>query len=124
MKNMSDKLIREIPKRPVSEVFAYRHVVDPYEFKLFKSDPGYLERLKQRMARALAEMIVEKCQLFEMPSEMEINRGIPIQMQCVVNDRGSYENWLPEERKQGQKEGAARVIKSLPYGYEPNQFWE
>lgn len=124
MRNMSEAFIRELPERPISEVFAYRRVVEPYEFKVFKSDPGYLKSLKHHMARALAEMIVDKCQLFELPSDMEINRGVPIQMECTINDRGTYENWLPVARGEGWKEGRKHALESLPYGVEPGLYYE
>lgn len=124
----SKQLIFEQPKRPISEVFVYRHVVDPYEFRMLKDQVGYMKALKRRMAGALADMIVERCQLFQLPSEFDIYRGVPVQMECVINDRGSYENWLPNERRKGREEGREQgkkqVVESLPYGYEPNQYWE
>ncbi len=122
MKNPS--FIQEIPKRPKSEVFAYEHRIDPMEFRHMKDAPGYMEHLKRRMARSLADHIVEVCQLFEPPDVWDVERGLPIRMECTINDRGRYENWLPLERDEGRKEGRKRAIESLPYGIEPGLYYE
>lgn len=127
-KDMIAELIYEPPKRPISETFFYQHVLDWMELESLKRDKGYVRALKRRMAHSLAEMIVEKCQLFQMPEMHELRDGTPIRMQLTVNDRGAYENIIPRERaeakREGVKIGAERVEKSLPYGFEPNQFYE
>lgn len=121
---MSETLFKQRPlKRPVSERFAYRHVLDRYELEMLKHDPDFKEYLKRRMAEAIAQMMVEKCELFEMPDIASVHRGVPIQMEVTVNDRGAYEHLLPQEREHGRQtgieEGKQRMLESLPYGINP-----
>lgn len=128
MAHLETAIVREIPKRPKSEVFAYRHVLDRFDLERMKNDPEFLRYLKGRMARSLADHIVEVCQLFEPPAGSDLMRGHPIQMECTINDRGSYENWIPVERDrarvEGVKIGAKRVRDSIPYGFEPGMYYE
>ena len=124
----SAKLVYEIPKSPKSEVFAYEHRVDPMEVRYRGNDPEFMNYLKRRMAHALADHIVDVCQLFEPPSMRDLERGMPIRMECTINDRGAYEHWIPkvrdEARNEGVKQGVERAIELMPYGIEPGQYYE
>jgi hypothetical protein len=90
---------------------------------MLKHEPEFKQYLKKRMAVAIAEMMVEKCELFELPDIAALHHGVPIQMEVTVNDRGAYENLLPMEREHGRqegvKEGRQRVLEALPYGIDP-----
>ena len=118
----------EVPKRPVSEVFTYQHVLDYHDIEMVRRDPKFIERIKKMMARELADHICEKCQVFEIPSMADLYHGLPIRMELTINDRGAYENWIPNERREahtnGVKVGADRVRKSIPYGFEIDSYYE
>lgn len=118
----------EPPKRPVVERFAYRHVLDEFELEALRRDPDFKMVLKRHMARALADAIVDKCQLFELGSYGDLYRGVPIQMEVVINDRGAHENMLPyardEGRREGVQQGVKRTLESLPHGIDPTRVWE
>jgi len=122
------ELMYEPPKRPIAETFTYQHILDWMELERLRDDKGFVRYLKRHMAHSLADMIIEKCQLFQMPEMYELARGTPIRMELTINDRGAYENIIPHERdvakREGVKIGAERVEKSLPYGFELNQFYE
>lgn len=119
---------REAPKQPIVERFAYRHVLDEFELEMLRRDPEFKVALKRSMAQALANAIVEKCQLFELPSYGDLYRGLPIQMEIVINDRGAHQNMLPHARQEGRREGleqgVKRTLESLPHGIDPTRVWE
>lgn len=114
--------------QPVSEVFCYQHVLDRLELELLSRDPTFIKVIKGRASRELADHIIEKCHLFEIPSFVELRGGVPVRMELTINDRGAYENLIPRERADARKEGidigASRVTKSIPYGFEPNAYYE
>ena len=120
----TDTICYEVPKPKISETFVYQHVLDPYELELLRRDPSFAEVLKRNMARALAEHIFKQCQVFEVPSHGDLMRGRPLRMEMTINDRGTYERWMPIERDQARREERKRVMDSLPYGMNPTEFWE
>lgn len=132
MAKQIDQFIREtlytVPTRPKTEVFAYQHVLDDYEMMCMREDKGFVKYLRQKMAHALADLIVEKCQLFQVPGMRDLYRGVPIRAELTVNDRGTYENWLPKveqiARDKGFKSGVSAVKNAIPYGFEPEQYYE
>ena len=128
IKDMVAQMIYEVPKRPKSQVFTYRHVLDEFELREIRHRPNYVSHLKRRMANELADHIVKECQLFQMFDMADLYRGVPIQMELTINDRGSYENFLPivkhEARKEGVRVGSDAVKRTIPYGFEPEQYYE
>lgn len=71
-------------------------------------------QLKRRAAVALSEFIYENCKF--MDSSCPTGREIQLTIQMTINDRGSYEHWLPQERNEGRREGWAKARNELPYG--------
>lgn len=124
MKLTNQRIVHEPPKRAISETFVYQHVLDPYELELLRREPEFAEVLKRNMARALADHIFKQCQLFEMPDYSDLQMGRPLRMELTINDRGTYEHWIPVERDRARREERTRVLESLPYGVNPTEFWE
>lgn len=128
IKDVMEEVFCESPKPPVTETFTYQHLVDDLEIRELRRNPGYVESIKRQMTHALVDFIIKKCQLFQMPKMHDLERGIPIRMELTINDRGTYENALPRARekafREGVKSGADEVIKSLPHGFEPDQYYE
>lgn len=76
----------------------------------------FKEYMKRHMCHELANFIMDKCRVFEMPESMQLRRGRTVRMEMWINDRGAYEYLLPAEFKRGKQEARAEIIKSLPYG--------
>ena len=125
---MMGDVFYEEPKRPKTEVFSYEHRLDPYELEATRHRNDFKVWLKRRMANELAEHIIDKCQLFRMPDMRDLERGIPIRMELTINDRGTFENarYAIEDaaKRQGVKTGIESVKKSMPYGFELDQYYE
>lgn len=128
MKTMMGDVVYQEPKRPKTEVFVYQHVLDPFEVERLRHRPEFVESLKRMMAHKLADRILETCQVFEIPEFRALERGVPIRMELTINDRGTYENWIPRERDAAKREGfrvaVEEVRKSTPYGFELDQYYE
>ena len=124
---MGDVIYQE-PKRPKTEVFVYQHVLDPFEVECLRHRPEFVESLKRMMAHKLADHILETCQVFEIPEFRALERGVPIRMELTINDRGTFENarYAIEDaaKRQGVKTGIESVKKSMPYGFELDQYYE
>lgn len=132
IKDVMEEVFCESPKPPVTETFTYQHLVDDLEIRELRRNPGYVESVKRQMANALVDFIIKKCQLFQMPKMHDLERGIPIRMELTINDRGAYENIIPRERADAKREGIKvgievgieRVKRSMPYGFELDQYYE
>ena len=132
IKDVMEEVFCESPKPPVTETFTYQHLVDDLEMMEIRRDPGYVESIKRQMTHALAAFIINKCQLFQMTKMHDLERGIPIRMELTINDRGAYENIIPRERADAKREGIKvgievgieRVKRSMPYGFELDQYYE
>ena len=132
IKDVMYEVFRESPKPPVTETFTYQHLVDDLEIRELRRNPGYVESIKRQMTHALVDFIIKKCQLFQMPKMHDLERGIPIRMELTINDRGAYENIIPRERADAKREGIKvgievgieRVKRSMPYGFELDQYYE
>jgi hypothetical protein len=119
----------EMPQRPKPIEFAIQEPLDPMDLMVARENPAaFVSRMKNFMAAKLARMIVENCQIFEVPDFARLSREPCLRLQFTINDRGSYTNWLPYEREEGQKEGFElgykRAIDNVPYGLEPGQYYE
>jgi hypothetical protein len=125
---MHESLTFTPPERPKPESFSFVHVLTPMEMDRLLHDPEFPRYLKSCIAAELAKFIFKKSQAFQLPPMDDLMRGLPIRIQVDINDRGSYENWIPREREeaesQGRKEGRKRAIESLPFGTNHNEFWE
>ena len=128
MKDFVAEMLYEPPKRAEPKVFCYRHVLDPLEMRMVQDGARYIEQLKRRAAHALADHIFTECQFFQIPEMRELMQGYPIQMELTINDRGSYEHIVPmakhEGRKEGIRAGKDEVKRTIPYGFEPEQYYE
>ncbi|KMW48122.1 MAG: hypothetical protein GY747_10305 [Planctomycetes bacterium] len=119
----------EMPQRPKPIEFAIQEPLDPMDLMVARENPAaFVSRMKNVMAAKLARMIVEKCQLFEVPDFARLSRDPCLRLQFTINDRGMYTNWLPQERQEGKEEGFKigykRAIDTVPYGLEPGQYYE
>ena len=85
------------------------------------------------MARLMKDFVAEM--LYEPPKRAEpkvfayqLLQGYPIRMELTINDRGCYEHIVPmaksEGRREGIKAGKDEVKRTIPYGFEPEQYYE
>lgn len=110
------------PERPEPINFAYRERVDFGDMR-DPTDPRerheHFERLKRNAANKLANHIAMHCKWFDMRDPLA-GGDVVLQLELTIADRGAYENWLPNERGAGKREGYAAAMKqaaaSLPYG--------
>lgn len=76
---------------------------------------------KHQLASRLVGHLMAKTKLFS--DELILEGGERVSLEIVLNDRGTYRHWLPEERREGQAEGrkAGRqdALAALPYGMSP-----
>jgi len=118
-------LVYEMPRRPAPIEIRIEEQVNEFDLMRAAHDPvAFAHALKRQMARLLADHIVEKCQVFEEPDLLRLKRDRVVRMEFTLHDRGNYEHWLPQERREGRREGAQETIKGMPYGFEPGQFYE
>lgn len=112
-------------KRPEPQTLAVRILLDRQMVAHYQKEPDVVRKLVIRdMANQLAAHIAEKCLPFNVKAFIEntLYGDRALEMELTINDRGSYEHWLPEERRQGRKEGAASEKASAPYGIEEGRF--
>lgn len=123
--HQSDRSVYETPKRPEPVRVVVQEMIDPYDLMFMREHPAdFSRRIKGVMTRKLADYLMEECQVFEMPGPSALERCPVVRMEFTLHDAGTYENWLPSERRAGRDEGRKQTIESLPYGFEPGQFYE
>jgi len=92
-----------------------------------------VRRVHEVMAGEIADWIVKNCQPYAPPDPIDFERGtFAVRMSLWIDDRGRYENWLPHERAEGKEEGLREgyraghrdLARRIPYGFEPDQFYE
>jgi len=129
-KDFVAEMLYEPPKRAEPKVFTYQKVLDRNELQHLsrRGEVDFIRYIKQGMARALADHIFKECQVFQIPEMRELMSGYPIRMELTINDRGTYENLIPQAervaRSNGIKAGATAVMRTIPYGFEPEQYYE
>lgn len=108
-------------KRPEPINLAVREVIPWRELEHVRCSMGtqeFAKYIKRRMCQKIAAELVERCAPFMV--EDVTRDGQEYQIEIYLSDRGAYEHWLPQERRQGQQEGykhAEKVLTdSLPYG--------
>ncbi|WP_316875460.1 hypothetical protein [Ralstonia edaphi] len=126
---MNESATFEMPRRPKPIEIAIQEPLDYFDLlRARESRASFVAWAKGMMAAKLAKMIVEECQLFEVPDFATLNRDPNLRLQFTINDKGSYTNWLPQEREEGKQEGFKsgyrRAIEKVPYGMEPDQYYE
>lgn len=125
IKQFAEDLVYTPPARPapINIVAVWAPHRDEFEYALRHRPSEDLAReIRTRLSRQVADILMDKCAPFV---EMRTESGTPsYRMEVCLSDRGAYENWLPTERRQGRQEGAKAVVDSLPYGMEPNAFYE
>ena len=130
MKDFVAEMLYEPPKRAEPKVFVYQRVLDRNELEYLRRglEVDYVKYIKRDMARALADHIFKECQVFQIPGMQELMQGYPIRMELTINDRGTYENLIPQAervaRSVGIKAGKDEVKRTIPYGFEPEQYYE
>lgn len=130
MKDFVAEMLYEPPKRAEPKVFVYQRVLDRDELKHLRrgAEVDYIQYIKREMAHKLADHIFKECQVFQIPGMRELMAGYPIRMELTINDRGTYENLIPHAervaRSKGIKAGATAVMRTIPYGFEPEQYYE
>jgi len=130
MKDFVAEMLYEPPKRAEPKVLVYERVLDRHELQHLKrgAEVEYIRYIKQEMAHKLADHILKECQVFQIPGMQELMRGYPIRMELTINDRGTYENLIPQAervaRSVGVKAGKDEVKRTIPYGFEPEQYYE
>lgn len=130
MKDFVAEMLYEPPKRAEPKVFVYQRVLDRNELRHLKtgSEVDYIQYIKREMAHKLADHIFKECQVFQIPEVQELMQGYPIRMELTINDRGTYENLIPQAervaRSAGVKAGKDEVKRTIPYGFEPEQYYE
>ncbi len=130
MKDVVAQMLYEPPKRAEPKLFVYQRVLDKHELRHLR--PGgeidYIQYIKRDMADKLADHIFRECQMFQIPGVPELVQGYPIRMELTINDRGTYENLIPHAervaRSVGVKAGKDEVKRTIPYGFEPEQYYE
>lgn len=112
----------ERPRRPEPMTIAFDYKVDPLKREMHQRAgmlDAFVRNVKYEACLELAEKILERIQFF---SEQDILYGTEtLRLELTINDRGSYQNWLPKERAFGVRAGAEATIKALPYGMNPNE---
>ena len=121
VKDMYSSILK-IQSPPKPQTVCIQKIIDPFELECRKDH--YQDMIRNYMARELADHIVHKCSIFEVPSYLEIMRGKAVRMELTINDRGAYEGMLPYARDEGRREGQKKAIDSLPYGLNPQEIWE
>lgn len=109
-------------RRPEPLRVCIEREIDRHDWKLMERlEPGaYAKHMKASMVAELAEHIA-KSTLFALPNLLGEDR---VRIELTINDAGAYQGWLPQERREGQREGAERERQRAPYGVEPGQFYE
>lgn len=112
-----------VPKRPEPLTLRVRVQLGRWMVADLQRDPEKLRKIViRRMAGQLADEIAAKCLPFDV--ESLFNREPVVEMELAINDRGSYEHWLPHERRAGHKEGVTQERARLPYGLEAERYYE
>lgn len=96
------------PSRPEPIEFAVQEVIDWDDLGVrgkwgVLGDKEKLKYIRSRMVHELSAALLDRLEPFivqHMSAEGEVYR-----IQVTLSDRGAYENWLPAERKEGQREG-------------------
>ena len=116
------------PKRPEPKIVAIQKVVDLQELHMLK-DRGaeyFNKYLKRSMAHELGSYILENCDVIVLPDYMAA--GQVVKMEMTINDRASYENWIPLAKQEGEcagiKHGIKVIMDRIPYGFELDQYYE
>jgi hypothetical protein len=123
MNRHSKNLTFEVPRHPEPQTFRVDRERDLFELNQLRMDPdGYRHALKNEIARNLAAHIVANTQFVDVSDISARNPRVSVEIS--FNDRGTYENWLPQERKKGEQEGAKLVRDALPYGFDPSEVYE
>lgn len=109
-------------RRPEPLRLCIEREIDRHDWDIMeRAAPGqYAKRLKADMVAELAKAIGDS-KLFALPNLLGNDR---VCIELTINDAGAYQGWLPQERREGQREGAERERKRAPYGFEPDQFYE
>jgi len=94
----------EMPQRPKPIEFAIQEPLDPMDLMVARENPAaFVSRMKNVMAAKLARMIVEKCQLFEVPDFARLSRDPCLRLQFTINDRGMYTTGSLKSAKKARK---------------------
>lgn len=109
------------PQKPKPLSFAVRKVAEDFELRMARTPldrQRIFDRLKNQAAHELARLIFENCKFFDVSDVM--SNDMKLQLELTINDRGTYENWLPITEQQGKAEGRKQavieMVESLPYG--------
>jgi hypothetical protein len=107
------------PPRPIN--FAFQRAVDPFELSLCRDHNDrrrLFDSLKRKASAALADHIAEHCKWFDIPAPER--RGMVLQLELTISDRGAYVNYSRVARDEGFRDGWSRAqatcAASLPYG--------
>lgn len=115
------------PKKPKAEQLNIRRVIDPMEVQFARTAfDEFCRMTKRRMAAEMAHYIAEKCGVIHLPDSFSSfeRGGFVIEMELTINDASAYDQWLPNERRAGVREGREQLKRELPYGMEPEAFYE
>lgn len=129
-----DQVLCLVPKRPEPVTLVAHINVTDDRFNRRYPRADLLELAKREMARQLVEGIMAKCFPYALESEFEhfLNGTQPLRMEVTLHDRGSYEHWLPVERREGHREGHSDGYKEgeratrrrLPHGIDIDRQYE
>lgn len=114
---MARSIVHTVPARPatINIVAIEDFGRDEWEYLWRRVPRGELaQEVRRRLARRVADLLMEKCEPF---IQNNLANGVPqFRLEVVLSDRGAYEHWLPQERKQGRNEGIEATKKRLPHG--------
>jgi len=119
----------EVPQRPTPKTLRIDIPVHREARELarrFGDLTRWAKQEKAYMVAKLAEALSKDLQLFSENDLMAARETISLEL--TLNDRGSYQNWLPHERSEGRNEGVKaerqRGERVTPYGMEPERYYE
>src|SRR5688500_3305762 len=94
-------MIAGLARKPKSETFCFYRPLDQWDMHRITDRGGdaFRRAIKREMAQSLADHIIEKCTLIVEPERLK--PGAVFSIEVTIDDRGTYENWLPVERRQG-----------------------
>lgn len=112
----------EVARPPAPVTMAKAFQIDRDELAFHRRSgtlDGYVKRVKHLIAMKLAEEIVKNTQILSDEDILSGNETVMVEV--TFNDRGTYENWLPCERRAGRREGFKQATEALPYGMAPHE---
>ena len=113
---------RANPIKPArTERFVFEQPITPeLRYELQRRPKETTDYLRRMAASELADAILEHCAFFHKDWFDVTDPDPRVRIELTVNDRGTYENMIPNERREAADQERVRTTKrlteSLPYG--------